>query len=497
MFSRSVVLYAVLLSLLASTAYGSKKVRRHVNGIKDTYIVGLPKDLARETTAEVARELTERYGGSVKTTWPDFRAFLWKGNDAQAELLIADPRVRAVEHDAVYLNPGVSAKQSTYVAGQHAWQLDRLDRLYYSAEGWYSMCPTGTGVIAYVFDYPVRTSHVEFTGQNIQTVEFTGEGTSNPPCPYFQNAWHGTAVASLLGGNNLGAARPTLISIKTIRCDGGVVVSNWIDALQWIVNRHRSTGQYYGRPALVNHSGFLPSWHAEPGGGGFAYKHEEFAAMVDFLPRNANIPYFTSANNYNTDACEFTPADLAYTRANRNTGSEGSVFVVGATNTSDQRWQESSPAIGAESGSNSGRCVSAFAPGFDILFGYGNGDTMYLRRNGTSFSAPLAAGLAARYMEERVVATGQIPNYKQVYDYLLDSGQVTPTNTATQGHYLCVWGNETGSFYSQPVDVGGNCPTPSSSQPWQKKWMPATTDDPDPLKRPRMILWNAASTSCP
>ena len=59
---------------------------------------------------------------------------------------------------------------------------------------------------------------------------------------------------------------------------------------------------------------------------------------------------------------------------------------------------------------------------------------------GTSFSAPLAAGLAARYMEERFNTFQGRPTYKEVYDFLLDKNVSSPTppTNGTAGYPVCV-----------------------------------------------------------
>lgn len=66
--------------------------------------------------------------------------------------------------------------------------------------------------------------------------------------------------------------------------------------------------------------------------------------------------------------------------------------------------------------------------------------TAYEGNAGTSFSAPLAAGLAARYMEERFNTFQGRPTYKEVYDYLLqqNASSPTPPSNGTTGYPVCV-----------------------------------------------------------
>ena len=102
---------------------------------------------------------------------------------------------------------------------------------------------------------------------------------------------------------------------------------------------------------------------------------------VDARVKATGIPFFASANNFSADACKFTPANLAYTNANRLSHRSnpslagGTVFSVGGTSLgangdmNDYRWQtwdNGLAAIGQDTGSNGGSCVSIFAPAADI-----------------------------------------------------------------------------------------------------------------------------------
>jgi hypothetical protein len=89
-----------------------------------------------------------------------------------------------------------------------------------------------------------------------------------------------------------------------------------------------------------------------------------------------------------------------------------------------------------------GDCVSAYLPATDI---YGaqarqpnqpNSTSSYWRRTGTSFSAPLAAAIALRWIETRR-ALGYAPGYAEVYDYLLNQSYKTVNGTPTPERWAC------------------------------------------------------------
>jgi hypothetical protein len=154
----------------------------------------------------------------------------------------------------------------------------------------------------------------------------------------------------------------------------------------------------------------------------------------------------------------------------------GKVFSVGGTSvgagsdTNDYRWQTwngSQILLGQDSGSNGGACVSIYAPAASVYAGRNTSTTAYGIDSGTSFSAPLAASIALRYIE----LTGN-QNYQQVFDYLLSTaGPSTLINhvetpefwmclSYTSGHYqpyqsypgLCQGGyGENGVYEGEPI----------------------------------------------
>lgn len=175
---------------------------------------------------------------------------------------------------------------------------------------------------------------------------------------------------------------------------------------------------------------------------------DRFDAFGDAVVNTVNVtdyPFFVSANNFSTDACLFSPAAGSATdptvppRARTRGNPTGRVFVVGGTavdgeDPNDYRyqfwvqpgppWQEQ---LGQDSGSNSGRCISLWAPRSSIYVarttieadrvnGVSNAS---VRVSGTSFASPLVAGIAARYIEREINRTGVQPTAEQVYAWLL------------------------------------------------------------------------------
>lgn len=320
---------------------------------------------------------------------------------------------------------------------------------------------TGANTTAYLLDYGVWKAHAAFATRIVRTIDCTESASGQPECVERDAAelcrqeavaagsryrfWyfgHGTAVASLLTGGLTGAARPEIVSINLFNCSTSTAFTTariLAAALDWIkgdVQARKAAGTFM--PSIVNHSGFVPPWSGE----------SSIVINAGQQVVAEDVPYFTSADNFSGDSCAFTPNKNAYTPENRN----GSFFVVGGTTmnggevnhrmtgTLDYAWKKapsSQTGKGIQnSGTNLGDCVSAFAPAVFIHtavnahpvtlesdpsvanYYYDNHDAP-----GTSWSSPLAAGLALRWM------AWQSPRatYREVYDFLLP-GLVDPSN---------------------------------------------------------------------
>jgi subtilisin family serine protease len=108
------------------------------------------------------------------------------------------------------------------------------------------------------------------------------------------------------------------------------------------------------------------------------------------------------------------------------TGIQPGVIVVGGTSFQpstgiDARWQTASLS-GEGSGSNSGVCVDLWAPAADIVVAGNQAANQYLKLSGTSFAAPIVAGMVARYLEDHPSATPQ--TVSQAWAWLNDKATV-------------------------------------------------------------------------
>jgi len=208
---------------------------------------------------------------------------------------------------------------------------------------------------------------------------------------------HDTACASAAAGRIVGVAKgANIIPVRIFTCAGKDTAGSMISGLDWTAKNVRDRA----RPAVVSMSAFF---HLDPHTAPPAFvtlgKPLEILNNAITALTNEGVPVVVSANNQHSNACDTAPANLSI-RAGGHV-----ISVGGLSRNSDTPWvhagDENNP------GSNFGRCVDIWAPAEEIplatmVIGSTTDGFAYrtIDASGTSFSAPIVAGIIARLMSE-------------------------------------------------------------------------------------------------
>jgi len=264
------------------------------------------------------------------------------------------------------------------------WGLDRVNQRLLPLDNNFHRPYQGGGVDIYIVDTGINPNHQEFANRVGVTVSMVSGGPVD--CH-----GHGTHVASIAAGSDVGVASDAIINSLRISndCDSSApataAASDILSAFDWII-------QAGNNESVVNYS-FTSS----------------FTSISDALENLVNNDFVvaTSTGNNNANAC----TDPGETKPH-------AVLRVAATTASDTR----------AGFSNYGSCVDLFAPGDDIIGAYYNSNTGYVNISGTSMASPFVSGIAAAYRQRFPGSSAY-----EVMEAILDDAtpnQVSSTNGA-------------------------------------------------------------------
>ena len=245
------------------------------------------------------------------------------------------------------------------------WHLDKLDQEGLQPDGSFLPGGTGEGIDIYVLDSGINMAHSEFENRAFPGIDFVDEYTNSQNKGKDCNG-HGTHVASLATGKTVGVAKKaTVYSVRVLDCQKMGKLSYVLKGLDYVtdIKRKNLNQSIIVVMSLVGSKSYLLN------------------LAVD-QATDQGVVVITAAGNNRKDACNYSP------------GSSMSSINVGATDYSNNLYQF------GPYGTNYGKCVDIFAPGFNINGAYFKQLFSFKILSGTSMACPLVAGAAAILLEQ-------------------------------------------------------------------------------------------------
>jgi subtilisin family serine protease len=316
------------------------------------------------------------------------------------------------------------------VADPLLWHLDRIDQIGSTLDGRFDRRNGGTGSVIYVMDTGVKASHREFvtaTGSRvIAGYDATGSvtigrsrctSTDRATAPCFDgfeelpSASHGTSVASVAAGRNVGVAPDAmLVSIRVMNERGLATTRTYLEGLDAIIAHAWAPSSPNFRTAVVNISGWVlerldTKFQSAEKPVPYAAVEQKMRQMVDGVD---------AAGRPDSDGKRF----LFVVAANNTDGGCGPSGVVDRFPALLGPSIDGLITVGGMTAANttwSGSCrggVEVLAPAQSIFSATITADDHYRGRrpnlrSGTSFAAPIIAGIAARLLADRPDLTPQ------------------------------------------------------------------------------------------
>lgn len=312
------------------------------------------------------------------------------------------------------------------VSGSLLWHLDRIDQISSKLDGHIDRSNGGAGSVIYVMDTGVLASHAEFEGPGgsrvIAGIDAAGAVSigasacastdrSIAPCyatlDELDATSHGTAVASIAAGKNIGVAPDaSVVSVRVMNERGLATTRTYLDGLNAIIRHAWRPGSSAPRTSVVNISAWvLERLNNQRSNADVPYAavEQKMRDMIDGVaasgtpdPAGRRFLFVVAANNVDggcgpQGTVDRFPATLGAAVAG--------MITVGGMTSENTEW--------------SGSCrggVEVLAPAQAILGATITAADHYREprlRSGTSFATPIVSGIAARLLSERPDLTPQ------------------------------------------------------------------------------------------
>ena len=309
------------------------------------------------------------------------------------------------------------------------WHLDRIDQVDGILDGQYHRRHAGAGSLIYVMDTGVLASHAEFArgdgstrvvaGFDVTQGVTVGSSSCRSPNKALQPCYgdmgeligseHGTSVASLAAGSNIGVApEASIVSVRVMNESALATTRTYLDGLNAIVRHAWSPSTPQFRTAIVNISGWVlerlisnPDAHPVA----FAAVEQMIRDMINVVdaqgrpdPNGKRFFFVVAGNNIDNGCGRAGVVDRFPATLGRVV--DGLITVGGMT--PENSWWPGACRGGVEILAPSHAIFSASITANDHYRG-----TKPNFRSGTSFGAPIISGIAARLLSENPELTPQ------------------------------------------------------------------------------------------
>lgn len=386
----SIIVGAILASTISSSAFAI-----------DTPVEDIPVSTKQNLTEVKPDEYvivsTEGTNDALLSSMPSYKEIMnVEGNTtalltkAEAETVVSKIPDATISTDTKFTLSGTITQNPA-----PTWGIDRIDSPTYVSDNTYQYDSDGTGTKVYIIDSGIN-AHSDYSARLLSGYDGVGDGYGTTDCD-----GHGTFVAGLVGGTTYGVAKDvSLIPVRIFDCTASAYSTDLINGINWVISNHS------GGKGIINMS---------LGGGASVAVDNAVQAAID-----AGFVVITAAGNggedqIGDDACLESPGRLA------------GAYNVAASNTSNviTDW------------SNIGSCVDIVAPGESIKSTWITSSTATATGSGTSFSAPIVAGIAARYWElNPSYTTTQITNLMSTNSVKNLLSNASSKNTVNQLAYI-------------------------------------------------------------
>ena len=278
---------------------------------------------------------------------------------------------------------------------------DHLDKcIHTSGERNWNPARSGGGKFVYLVDTGINNLHTEFDGRQIQNL-WTNFADDSDITDYGDSAGHGTAVASMIIGKNIGSAPDSILqNIKLFNTNGGsVTVGEIINSLSAILVHHNANTNSNVKAVCLPWT--IPT-----------------NAFVDakILEMNAsNLVVVAAAGNDGVNVNTRSPAGV------------DEIITVGSFNNDLQVTTfTNAPHSSGNNFINFGSQLDMFAIGVDVDVADSSNVSNYLNATGTSISAGLVAGVVTHFVERDTSLTSS-----DIKEQMLQYGHASGSFTLT------------------------------------------------------------------